>query len=123
MRHGRSSLWVHVVPTKECRVPARAVAGRSSLSGDLLEWLAGTGCSRVAIHFDVDTIDSDEIVLGVGPEPGGLISDQVRRIISDTEGATEVVGLTIAEFIPRQVVHLRQILQDFPLIDQAPAPS
>jgi arginase len=27
------------------------------------EWLAGTGCSRVAIHFDVDTIDSDELVL------------------------------------------------------------
>jgi hypothetical protein len=37
-------------------------------SGPLLEWLATTGCSRVAIHFDVDTIDSNEIVLGLGAE-------------------------------------------------------
>lgn len=37
-------------------------------SGPLLEWLAATGCSRVAIHFDVDTIDSNEIVLGLGAE-------------------------------------------------------
>jgi hypothetical protein len=38
----------------------------------LLDWLAATGCARVAIHFDVDTIDSNEIVLGLGAEPGGL---------------------------------------------------
>jgi arginase len=31
----------------------------------LLDWLARTGCSRVAIHFDVDTVDSNEIVLGL----------------------------------------------------------
>jgi len=40
----------------------------------LLDWLAATGCSRVAIHFDVDTIDSNEIVLGLGAEPDGLTS-------------------------------------------------
>jgi arginase len=28
----------------------------------------------------------------------------------------DVVGLTIAEFIPRQVMHLQQILNGFPLI-------
>jgi arginase len=44
----------------------------------LLDWLAATGCSRVAIHFDVDTIDSNEIVLGLGAEPDGLTSAQVR---------------------------------------------
>jgi arginase len=53
----------------------------------LVDWLAGTGCSRVAIHFDVDTI-----------------------------AAADVVGLTIAEFFPRQVMHLQQILDGFPLI-------
>jgi arginase family enzyme len=40
----------------------------------LLDWPAGTGCSRVAIHFDVDTVDSNEIVLGLGAEPNGLTS-------------------------------------------------
>jgi arginase len=90
-------------------------------SGPLLEWLAANGCSRVAIHFDVDTIDSNEIVLGLGAEPNGLTSAEVRRIVSDIEQAVDVVGFTIAEFFPRQVMHLRQILQDFPLINDSTA--
>jgi len=85
----------------------------------LLEWLAATGCSRVAIHFDVDTIDSNEILLGLGPEPNGLASAEVRRILADIDGAVDVVGLTIAEFIPRQVMHLQQLLSGFPLISEA----
>jgi arginase len=82
----------------------------------LLDWLVATGCSRVAVHFDVDAVDGDEIVLGLGLEPGGLTSAEVRRIVADVDGAADVVGFTIAEFIPRQVMHLRQILNGFPLI-------
>jgi arginase len=82
----------------------------------LLEWIAATGCSHVAIHFDVDAVDSNEIVLGLGMEPDGLTSTEVRRIVADVEGAVDAVGFTIAEFIPRQVMHLRQIVDGFPLI-------
>jgi arginase len=85
-------------------------------SDDLLEWLADTGCHRAVIHFDVDTVDSNEIVLGLGPEPAGLASAQARRIVGDVEKVIDVVGLTIAEFIPRQVMHLQQLLGGFPLI-------
>jgi arginase len=85
----------------------------------LLDWLAVTGCSRVAIHFDVDTVDSKEIVLGLGAELDGLTSTQVRRIVGDIESSADVVGLTIAEFIPRQVMHLQQILTAFPLLRAA----
>ena len=84
----------------------------------LLDWLAGTQCSRVAIHFDVDTIDSNEIVLGLGAVPGGLTSRQVRRLVGEVTAVADVVGLTIAEFFPRQVMHLQQLLQDFPLISK-----
>ncbi|MEW2399465.1 arginase family protein [Streptomyces sp. NPDC046862] len=90
-------------------------------SRPLLDWLAATGCSRPAIHFDVDTVDSDEIVLGLGPEPDGLTSGEVRRVVDDLKGAGDVVGFTIAEFIPRQVMHLRQILRGFPLVSGAAA--
>jgi arginase len=76
----------------------------------LLDWLAATECSKVAIHFDVDTIDSNEIVLGLGAAPNGLTISQVRRIVADVNGCAAVVGLTIAEFFPRQVMHLQQIL-------------
>jgi len=85
-------------------------------SGPLLEWLAGTGATKVAVHFDVDTIDADEIQLGLGADRGGLTSAQVRRVVADLDGAAEVLALTIAEFIPRQVMHLQQILADFPLL-------
>ena len=87
----------------------------------LLAWLAGTGCTKVAIHFDVDTIDSNEIVLGLGAEPNGLTSAQVRRIVADIDQAVDVVGFTIAEFIPRQVMHLQQIVEGFPLIEGSAA--
>jgi arginase len=82
----------------------------------VLEWLTATGCSRAAIHFDVDTIDSHEIVLGLCAVPNGLTSAQVRRIIADVTAAADVVGITIAEFFARQVMHLQQILQNFPLL-------
>jgi arginase len=82
----------------------------------LLDWIAATGCSRVVIHFDVDAVDSNEIVLGLGMEPDGLTSAEVRRIVADVDVAVDVVGFTLAEFIPRQVLHLRQILNGFPLI-------
>ena len=49
------------------------------------DWLAATGCSRFAIHFDIDAV-------------------------------TDVVGITVAEFIPRQVMHLQQLLTGFPLL-------
>ena len=80
------------------------------------DWLAATGCSRVAIHFDVDSIDSNELVLGLGAEPGGLTSAQVRRIVEDIDAVADVVGITVAEFIPRQVMHLQQLLTGFPLL-------
>ncbi|GHO84394.1 arginase family protein [Dictyobacter formicarum] len=85
-------------------------------SQPLLDWLKASGCSRVAIHFDVDVVDSNEIVFGLGGEPDGLASNEVRRLVADVSAVADVVGLTIAEFIPRQVIRLQQVLRNFPLI-------
>ncbi|MEU0190966.1 arginase family protein [Streptomyces afghaniensis] len=85
----------------------------------LLDWLAATGCTRVAVHFDLDAVDSDEIVLALGIEPHGLTGSEVKRIVADIDNATTVVGLTIAEFIPRQVMYLQQLLNDFPTLSAA----
>jgi arginase len=38
------------------------------------------------------------------------------RIVADVSAAAEVVGFTIAEFIPRQVMHLQQVVAGFPLL-------
>jgi arginase len=88
---------------------------RSSTQG-LLTWLSSTGCGRVAIHIDVDVVDSNEIVLGLGAEPGGLTSEQVRRIVGEISAAADVVGLTIAEYIPRQVMAMQRFADGLPLL-------
>jgi arginase len=85
-------------------------------SQPLLDWLQASGCARVAIHFDVDVVDSHEIAFGLGAEPGDLTSSDVRRVVADVSAVADVVGLTIAEFIPRQVIRLQQVLRNFPLI-------
>jgi len=61
-------------------IPAFSPDELRESSQTLLDWLAATGCSRVAVHFDVDTIDSNEIVLGLGAEPDGLTGAQVQRV-------------------------------------------
>lgn len=85
-------------------------------SDGLRAWLAATGCSKVAIHLDVDVIDSDEQIFGLGMEPNGLRTDEVRRIIADVGGVADVVGLTIAEYLPRQVLAMRRFLSGMPLV-------
>lgn len=85
-------------------------------SSSLIEWLHGTGASRVAIHFDVDTIDANEVQLGLGADIGGLTSEQARRVVSAISKEADVVAITIAEFIPRQVMHLQEVLKGFPLL-------
>jgi arginase len=104
--------------------PNAAAWGLSAFSPDdlrtasspLLDWLRDTGCSRLAIHLDVDVVDSNDLVLGLGAEPGGLTAAQVRRVIGDLAGVADVVGLTIAEYIPRQVLQLQGLVRDLPLL-------
>lgn len=82
----------------------------------LLEWLTETGASRVAIHFDVDTVDSDDAVFGLGKAPGGLTRAQVTRVLHDIGQRFDIVGLTIAAFNPRDVLMLQSMIRGFPLV-------
>ncbi|MFT4050855.1 MAG: arginase family protein [Microbacterium sp.] len=89
------------------------------LRGDstpLRTWLRRTGVSRVAVHFDVDTIDAAEVQFGLGADVGGLTTEQAKRVVSDIESEVEVVALTIAEFVPRQIIRLLSLLEGFPLL-------
>jgi arginase len=85
-------------------------------SAPLVDWLRRIGATKAAVHFDVDTIDANEIQLGLGADLGGLTSAEARRVVADINDVVEVVALTIAEYIPRQVMHLQQIVAGFPLL-------
>ena len=78
----------------------------------LFDWLKASGCSRIAIHLDVDVVDSNETIFGLGAEPDVLTSNEARRLVADVSVIADVVGLTIAEFIPRQVIRLQQVLRE-----------
>lgn len=82
----------------------------------LIEWLKNTGATKIAIHFDVDTIDAAEARFGLGEDFGGLSSVEARRVMADLESAADVVALTIAEFVPWQVLRLQQLLKGMPLL-------
>jgi arginase len=85
-------------------------------SAPLLDWIHTTGATKVAVHFDVDTIDADQIRLGLGYDAGGLTVGQAQRVVADIDHAVDVVALTVAEYTPRQAMHLQQLLKGFPLL-------
>ena len=89
------------------------VAADSSL---ILEWLKWTGASKVVIHFDMDVIDPADMIAGVGIEPNGMKINEVVRAINDIASEYDLVGLTVAEPMPRIAIKLRNMLSQLPLL-------
>ena len=85
---------------------------------EVVEWLKSTGASKVLIHFDLDVLDPAEIIAGVGVEPGGMRIDEVVRVISDISAQFDVVGLTVAEAMPRLAIKLKNMLDKLPLLKE-----
>ena len=83
---------------------------------NVLTWLRELGVRHVAVHLDLDVIDSNEHGFGMVFEPGGISKATMLNTISDIAGEFDLVGLTIAEFVPREAVVLRTILASLPLI-------
>ncbi len=83
----------------------------------LLDWLQSTGCSKVAIHLDLDSIDSNEIIFGLGMEPNGLSRQALVRALHDVSATMDVVALTVAEYVPRQAIAMRRLLSQLPLLN------
>lgn len=91
------------------------VAGSSSA---VLEWLKSTGASKVVIHFDMDALDPAEIIAAVGTDPDGMKIDEAVRVINDISSEYDIVGLTIAEPMPRVAIKIRNMLNQMPLLKE-----
>lgn len=85
-------------------------------SSVILEWLKTTGASKVVIHFDLDALDPAEIIAGVGVEPNGMKIKEVVRVINDIAAKYDLVGLTVAEPMPRIAIKIRNMLEQLPLL-------
>lgn len=95
----------HLSPTE--------VSGNSSA---IIDWLKSTGASKVVVHFDLDVIDPKEMIAAVGTDPDGIKIEEVVRIINDISNEFDLVGLTIAEPMPRVAIKIRNMLNELPLL-------
>ncbi len=82
----------------------------------ILDWLKSTGVSKVLIHFDLDVLDPTEIIAGVGVEKDGMKMAEAVRVINDIAAHYELVGLTVAEFMPRIAIKMKRMLGELPLL-------
>lgn len=84
----------------------------------ILDWLKTTGVSKVVIHFDLDALDPAEIIAAVGTDPDGLKIETLVRMIDDIAKEYDIVGLTIAEAMPRVAIKIRNMLNKMPLLKE-----
>lgn len=83
-------------------------------SSTVTSWLKGCGASHVVVHFDMDVLDPTDIIAAVGVVPNGMKMDEVVRIINDIANEKELVGLTVAEPMPRIAIRLKNMLSQPP---------
>ncbi len=84
-------------------------------SDKLKAWLRQCQASKVVVHLDLDVLDYEKIYLAVGQDPKGFDLEQVSRIVNDIAAEKQLVGLTVAEYMPRLAIKLRQMLKTLPL--------
>lgn len=85
-------------------------------STKVLDWLKSTGAKHVVIHFDMDVLEPLEIIPAVGVVPDGMKIAEVTRVINDINREFDIVGLTVAEPMPRIAIKLKKMLNQLPLL-------
>jgi arginase len=53
----------------------------------------------------------------IGTDSGGMAINEVVRVINDISNEFDLVGLTIAEPMPRAAIKIRNMLSQLPLIN------
>lgn len=85
-------------------------------SQKIAEWLKECGAKHVVVHFDMGVLDPAEIIPAVGVVNDGLKIAEVVRIINDIAGEKDLVGLSVAEPMPRTAIRIKNMLNGLPLM-------
>lgn len=100
----------------------------SDNSNPVIKWLRDTGARHVAIHFDLDVLSPTELRTLYFSRPhaahdafhgipqGRMLIKEVVRLLSDVARQADVVGLGITEFLPWDMVIVRDMLRELPLL-------
>lgn len=97
-------------------------------SAPVLDWLAETGATHLAIHFDLDVLSPEALHALYFNNPqapsgafdsiaqGQMSLSAVMRLIADVARAVDIVGLGITECLPWDAMTLRDMLSRLPLL-------
>ena len=86
-------------------------------SNSVVEWLKKNNIENLIVHFDMDVLTSEDFRSLLYNEPhippveyatGKLTLAQVVRIIFDASKIAKLVGLTIAEYMPWDIINIRR---------------
>ncbi|PCG20339.1 arginase family protein [Brachyspira sp. G79] len=89
----------------------------SKSSKCIIKWLKECKASKVLIHFDLDVLEPNEIIAAVGVSPNGMKINEVVRVINDIAREKELVGLTIAEHMPKIEILMKNMMAELPLFN------
>lgn len=90
-------------------------------TGDIQKWIRENGFTKIAVHLDLDVLDpnlfrslyfSEPGVTEFPSESGKMTLEELLALLIGIFRENEVVGLTIAEFLPWDAINLRNILSE-----------
>lgn len=85
-------------------------------SDKITQWIKQTGAKHILIHFDMDVLDPAEVIPAVGVVPDGMKINETVRVINDITDNFDVVGLTIAEPMPRIAIMMQNMMNSLKLM-------
>ena len=81
----------------------------------VLDWVAASGATRLAVHIDLDILDSRDFSNSTGRQTDGMRVSDLVALVGDLSAAAEIVGLSLAEHIPLELMRLSRMLRDLPV--------
>ena len=111
-----NSLKVKLYPQSAITIQQETSINISDDSDLIIKWLKECGASKAVIHFDLDVLEPKELIAAVGVVENGMKIKEVVRVINDIAKEKEIVGLTIAEHMPRVEIMMKNILDKLPLM-------
>ncbi len=92
----------------------------------LLYWIKEKNIEHLVVHFDMDALTSTDFRSLLYNEPGlgevdyatgSMTLKNVIRVINDVDQVAQVVGLTIAEYIPWDLINLKSAMKDLKIFN------
>lgn len=94
---------------------------------DIQHWIKDNGFNKIAIHLDLDVLDpnlfrslyfSEPGVTEFPSESGKMTLKELWNILKGLFKENDVVGLTIAEYLPWDAINLKNILSELDIFSQ-----